>query len=65
MGLGAGASGGLLGYLRDPWTGVERLQVMSMCNTRGKGCVVKMFCAYRPGVSRRGRLAFKPEHLGP
>lgn len=53
------------GYLRGPWTGLERLQVTSTGNTRGKGCVAKMSRAYRPGVSMRGLiLAFKPEHPG-
>lgn len=52
------------GYHRGPWTGSERLQVMSTCNTRGKACVANMVCIYRPGRSMRGLLASKPEHLG-
>lgn len=40
--------GPTLGYFWDPWTGLERQQIMSTCNARGQGCVAKMFCAYRP-----------------
>lgn len=47
------------GYHRSPWTGSERLQVMSTCNARDKACVANMFCIYRPGGSMRGLLAFK------
>lgn len=53
-----------LSHLRGPGTGLERLQVMSTWNTRGKALVANTFCVYRPRGSMRGLLAFKPEHLG-